>query len=61
MYCDIWILGSGGDIEVIVTSIKDNKLLPVRQAFQQVFGRATVIGRVSFCIFFYYIFYCIYL
>ena len=39
-------LGSGGEIEIVVTSTKDNKLLAVREAFQQTFGRATVTGKV---------------
>jgi len=37
---------SGGSISVIVTSTKECKVAPVRQAFQSVFGRATVIGVV---------------
>lgn len=35
---------SGGDIEVVVASDKDVKISPVRQAFQTVFGKATVNG-----------------
>ncbi|KAG7203289.1 hypothetical protein KM043_010383 [Ampulex compressa] len=35
---------SGGDVEVIVASDKDIKISPVRQAFQTVFGKATVTG-----------------
>ncbi|XP_046823627.1 protein PRRC1-B-like isoform X1 [Vespa crabro] len=35
---------SGGDIEVVVASDKDVKISPVRQAFQAVFGKATVTG-----------------
>lgn len=35
---------SGGDIEVVVASDKDAKISPVRQAFQAVFGKATVTG-----------------
>lgn len=35
---------SGGDVEVIVASDKDVKISPVRQAFQTVFGKATVTG-----------------
>lgn len=38
----MYILDSGGDIEVIVASDKDVKISPVRQAFQAVFGKATV-------------------
>lgn len=39
---------SGGDVSVIVASSKDNKLVPVREAFQKVFGKATVTGKVCF-------------
>ncbi|XP_017883571.1 protein PRRC1-like isoform X2 [Ceratina calcarata] len=35
---------SGGDMEIIVASDKDSKVSPVRQAFQAVFGKATVTG-----------------
>ncbi|XP_066597065.1 protein PRRC1-like isoform X2 [Prorops nasuta] len=35
---------SGGDVEIIVASDKDIKISPVRQAFQTVFGKATVTG-----------------
>ncbi|KAJ8672996.1 hypothetical protein QAD02_004257 [Eretmocerus hayati] len=35
---------SGGDIEVIVASDKEAKVAPVREAFQNVFGKATVGG-----------------
>ncbi|XP_043254919.1 protein PRRC1-like isoform X1 [Colletes gigas] len=35
---------SGGDVEIVVASDKDVKISPVRQAFQTVFGKATVIG-----------------
>lgn len=38
----IYVLDSGGDIEVVVASDKDVKISPVRQAFQAVFGKATV-------------------
>uniref|UniRef100_A0A1L8DC65 Non-canonical purine NTP phosphatase/PRRC1 domain-containing protein n=1 Tax=Nyssomyia neivai TaxID=330878 RepID=A0A1L8DC65_9DIPT len=34
-------LYSGGDIEIIVASDKDDKVKPCREAFQNVFGRAT--------------------
>jgi hypothetical protein len=33
---------SGGDVDVIVASDKEVKLSPVREAFQAVFGKATV-------------------
>ncbi|GAB0093890.1 Protein PRRC1 [Sergentomyia squamirostris] len=35
---------SGGDVEIIVASDKDVKVKPCREAFQTVFGKATVIG-----------------
>lgn len=35
-------IDSGGDTEVIVASDKDDKVRPVREAFQTVFGKATV-------------------
>lgn len=35
---------SGGDMEIVVASDKDVKISPVRQAFQTVFGKATVTG-----------------
>ncbi|GFR97405.1 protein PRRC1-like [Elysia marginata] len=41
------IINSGGDINLAVTSAKDNKVVPVREAFQKVFGRATVTGYAS--------------
>ncbi|XP_041367893.1 protein PRRC1-A-like isoform X2 [Gigantopelta aegis] len=41
------IIRSGGDIEIVVTSTKESKLGAVREAFQQVFGRATVSGKES--------------
>jgi hypothetical protein len=33
---------SGGDVDVVVASDKEVKLSPVREAFQAVFGKATV-------------------
>ncbi|XP_076443858.1 protein PRRC1-A-like isoform X2 [Babylonia areolata] len=39
------VIRSGGEVNVVVTSTKDNKVLAVRQAFQQTFGRATVTGK----------------
>ena len=35
---------SGGDVEIVVASEADSKVVPVREAFQRVFGRATVVG-----------------
>lgn len=40
-------INSGGDTEVIVASDKDDKVRPIREAFQMVFGKATVIGLAS--------------
>ncbi|KAL8577879.1 hypothetical protein ACOMHN_018684 [Nucella lapillus] len=39
------VIRSGGEMNVVVTSTKDNKVVAVRQAFQQTFGRATVTGK----------------
>ena len=41
-FLELYISDSGGDIEVIVASDKDAKVAPVREAFQNVFGNATV-------------------
>lgn len=38
------VIYSGGNINIVVTSTKESKVVPVRQAFQSVFGKATVIG-----------------
>jgi len=38
---------SGGDVEVIVSSDKEDKVVPIRNAFQKVFGNATVYGLPS--------------
>jgi len=38
---------SGGDIEVVVASDKDDKIVPIREAFQTVFGKATVTGQAG--------------
>ncbi|GBP90163.1 Protein PRRC1 [Eumeta japonica] len=37
-------LNSGGDMYIVVASEKDIKVSPVREAFQSVFGKATVVG-----------------
>ena len=37
-------LHSGGDLDLIVASDKEMKVSPLREAFQQVFGKATVTG-----------------
>jgi len=38
---------SGGDVELVVASDKENKVGPIREAFQKVFGHATVYGLPS--------------
>jgi len=38
---------SGGDIQIVVASDKDDKVLPIREAFQNVFGQATIVGLPS--------------
>lgn len=38
--------GTGGDIYIVVTSEKENKVGAVREAFQTVFGKAIVRGMV---------------
>ena len=37
---------SGGETHIVVTSVKEVKVAGVRQAFQEVFGRASVTGMV---------------
>ncbi|XP_013196466.2 protein PRRC1-like [Amyelois transitella] len=37
-------LKSGGDMYIVVASDKDVKVSPIREAFQTVFGKATVVG-----------------
>ncbi|XP_026320895.1 protein PRRC1-like [Hyposmocoma kahamanoa] len=37
-------LKSGGDIYIVVASDKDVKISPIREAFQHVFGKATIVG-----------------
>jgi hypothetical protein len=41
-------LEPGHEVHIVVTSAKDVKLTPVRDAFTHVFGRATTQGIVSF-------------
>lgn len=43
----VFLSDSGGDIDIVVASVKDVKVEPVKRAFQDVFGRATVIGLVN--------------
>ncbi|CAG5029573.1 unnamed protein product [Parnassius apollo] len=38
-------LRSGGDLYVVVASDKEMKVSPIREAFQTVFGKATVVGH----------------
>lgn len=38
---------SGGDVDIVVASDKEVKIGPVREAFQNVFGRATVDGMAA--------------
>jgi len=38
---------SGGSVEIVVASDKEDKVFPLREAFQQVFGKATVYGLPS--------------
>lgn len=40
-------LHSGGDVDIIVASDKEIKVSPVREAFQSVFGKATVTGLAA--------------
>jgi len=41
---------SGGDVEVVVASDKEDKVVPIRESFQTVFGKATVYGLPSKCV-----------
>ncbi|XP_060589420.1 protein PRRC1-A-like [Ruditapes philippinarum] len=41
------IIRSGGDVCILVTSTKESKVSAIREAFQNVFGRASVLGRES--------------
>lgn len=43
----ILFLEPGHEVHIVVTSAKDVKLTPVRDAFTHVFGRATTQGIVS--------------
>lgn len=38
----LYLIDSNDDMELIVASDKDSKISPIRQAFQTVFGKATV-------------------
>ncbi|XP_068620275.1 protein PRRC1-like [Battus philenor] len=38
-------LKSGGDLYIVVASDKEVKISPVREAFQSIFGKATVVGH----------------
>ncbi|XP_023328125.1 protein PRRC1 [Eurytemora carolleeae] len=40
---------SGGDVQIVVASDKDEKVGAIREAFQNVFGHATIVGLPSRC------------
>ncbi|KPJ03273.1 Protein PRRC1 [Papilio xuthus] len=40
-------LKSGGDLYIVVASDKEVKVSPIREAFQTVFGKATVVGEAA--------------
>ena len=40
------ISGTGGDVFIVVTSTSENKAGAIREAFQQTFGKAMVMGKV---------------
>ncbi|CAK1552988.1 unnamed protein product [Leptosia nina] len=40
-------LRSGGDLYMVIASDKDVKVSPIREAFQTVFGKATVVGEAA--------------
>lgn len=39
------VIRSGGELNIVVTSTKENKVGAIRRAFQQTFGRATITGK----------------
>jgi hypothetical protein len=41
------LIYSGGETEIVVASANDDKIISIREAFQDVFGRATVYGHPS--------------
>lgn len=41
-FWETWISDSGGDVNIIVASNKEVKVSPIREAFQSVFGKATI-------------------
>ena len=41
------VLESGGELDIVVTSNKEVKVAAVRDAFQEVFGLAVVIGEAG--------------
>ncbi|CRK91122.1 CLUMA_CG004810, isoform A [Clunio marinus] len=41
------LIYSGGNTEIVVASSNDDKITSVREAFQEIFGRATVYGHKS--------------
>ena len=34
-------------VQIVVASDKDDKVLPIREAFQNIFGQATIVGLPS--------------
>ncbi|KAL7978322.1 hypothetical protein Chor_014861 [Crotalus horridus] len=44
-YSALPVTESGGELDIVVTSLKEIKVAAVRQAFQEVFGMATVTGE----------------
>ena len=47
MTCTYTIIsGTGGDVFIVVTSTSENKAGAIREAFQQTFGKAMVMGKV---------------
>lgn len=45
--CNQFFIDTGGATEILVASGNDDKITSVREAFQDVFGRATVYGQHS--------------
>ncbi|KAL4227403.1 Protein prrc1 [Mactra antiquata] len=41
------VIRSGGDVCILVTSTKESKVSSIREAFQGVFGKATIVGKES--------------
>ena len=43
----IWHTASNYNVQIVVASDKEDKVAPLREAFQNVFGQATVVGLAS--------------